>query len=539
MDFFNCMHGPVPNDLRSNIVTKLFRTTQRLLNATLVTLGVVAAGPAFAQMDDGPATAEHFGVGLPRDHATTLFSDDQYPEFPLKPGQEAYADIDGARMKQDIVNLSAIALEYRDTVNSQWWGRFPGTEADRKGMKYMTDEFERLGMTIETVPFIIPEDWRPNGWTASYTVDGGEPVTLNTVFPASGTMGTNAEDLTAEAIWVGVGAEADFLGRDVAGKAVVIYSTFVPGGRSHSASDRAGLFDANTRAKDLGAAMIINVIAVPGNGQFQPEGGIKEIPQVTISQDEGFALRDRLGAGETVEFTLNLDLPETLDVETAYTIATLPGSSEEEVLVLAHTDGYFQAATDNNSGMASALEIARHYAVLPIEERPRTMKFISFPDHHHGDAAEGVESDYFQEQYDWSKVALKLTMEHPSETLLYMYNENLTPTNSMSASRWNALGSVEFEEMALQKLVDFGVSVYGVEDGPKNGGLAPSFHIINHVIYHTSLDTPELVPTEGMVRSTRAFAAIIDAVNEMTLEELRGPGFPPEDRRGNVLGPIH
>ena len=150
-----------------------------------------------------------------------------------------------------------------------------------------------------------------------------------------------------------------------------------------------------------------------------------------------------------------------------------------------------------------------------------------------------MESDHFQETYDWGKVALKLTMEHPSETLIYMYNENLTPTNGMSATRWNALGSAEFEAMALDQLTDFGVSVYGVEDGPKNGGLAPSFHIINHVLYHTSLDTPEMVPTEGMVRSTRAFASIIDHVNRMTLEELRGPDFPPGDDRGNILGPIN
>ena len=52
--------------------------------------------------------------------------------------------------------------------------------------------------------------------------------------------------------------------------------------------------------------------------------------------------------------------------------------------------------------------------------------------------------------------------------------------------------------MALKTLTDFGISVYGVEDGPKNGHLAPSFHIINHVIYHTSLDTPELAPTKAM-----------------------------------------
>ena len=50
--------------------------------------------------------------------------------------------------------------------------------------------------------------------------------------------------------------------------------------------------------------------------------------------------------------------------------------------------------------------------------------------------------------------------------------------------------------------------------------------------------TPEMVPAEGMQRSVRAFAAIIDRVNAMTLEQLRGPNFPPKDGRGTVKGPI-
>jgi len=339
-------------------------------------------------------------------------------------------------------------------------------------------------------------------------------------------------------VWVGIGSGADFIGRDVKGKAVIIYSTFVPGGRAHSASDRAGLFNANARAQELGAAMVINVMAVPGNGQFQPEGGLRNIPQMTISQDEGFALRDRLGAGEMITVSLRLTVPPLTNVETAWTKATLPGASDEEIVIMTHTDGYFQAATDNNSGMAGTLELARHYAALPQAQRPRTLVFIQFPDHHHGEVARGRKDVGIDATYNWKNVALKLIMEHPSETLLYMYNNNLTATNALSAARWNAFGSAEFERMALRQLRDFGVSVYGVEDGPKNGNYAPSFHIINHVVYHTSLDTHELVPAEGMSRSIRAFAAIIDNVNTMTLAELRGPNFPPKDERGTVLGPI-
>ena len=342
--------------------------------------------------------------------------------------------------------------------------------------------------------------------------------------------------MTAEAVWVGVGAGADFIGRDVRGKAVIIYSTFVPGGRSHSASDRAGLFNSNRRAVQLGAAMVINVMGVPGNGQFQPEGGLPQIPQITVSQDEGFALRDRLDKGEKVVVSLRLEVPALLNVPTEYTVATLPGRSDEQIVVMTHTDGYFQAAMDNAAGMASALEIARFYAQRPLAERPRTMKFIQFSDHHHGEIARGRKDIGIDATYPWDRVAVKLTMEHPSQTLLYMYNDGLTPTNAVGAFRWNALGSPEFEKMIFSTLREFGVSVYAQEDGPKNGNYAPSFHIIDHVIYHTSLDVPDLVPATGLERSTRAFAAVLDRANAMTMAQLRGSSFPPRSGQGTITG---
>src|ERR1700704_2227062 len=132
--------------------------TAALLTATLVTT------VAMAQMDKGPNTERTYGIGLPRDRASQLFSDADYPVFPLKPGQEAYKDIDAARMKKDVIALSNIALNYRDTVNKQWWGRFPGTDADKAGMKFMTDEFTRLGLKVETFPYVLPRDWRPAAW---------------------------------------------------------------------------------------------------------------------------------------------------------------------------------------------------------------------------------------------------------------------------------------------------------------------------------------------------------------------------------------
>ena len=78
------------------------KLNNNLLGASLAALAIQLpmTVAALAQMDDGPKTEKTYGVGLPRDHATTLFTDDQYPVFALTKDQKDYADIDGLRMKR-------------------------------------------------------------------------------------------------------------------------------------------------------------------------------------------------------------------------------------------------------------------------------------------------------------------------------------------------------------------------------------------------------------------------------------------------------
>ena len=464
-------------------------------------------------------SAKTYGLGLPRDLQALAVPDADYPDWPLREDQASYATVSGERMKQWVREISAISLRSQADGN-RYWGRLPGTAYDAMTMDLMISELERLGLETQRIPFVIPGDWTPSAWQASYSANGAV-IGLSSAFPVGETAATPAAGISAEAVWVGVGAEPDFLGRDVKGKAVVIYSTFVPGGRSHSASNRARIFDANQRASERGAAMIINVMAVPGDGRFNPLGAPSAeygVPLVTISQDEGFRLRDILGSGTKVIVSLKLDIEIRENVQTANVIARLPGASGEEIVVAAHTDGFFQGAMDNAAGLASLLEIARHHAAIPREQRPRTLVFFLFPDHHHGEA--GLR--FFEQSHDWDNVAIALTLEHPSQTQLYWYNDDLMTSNTMGAFRWNALGSPRFVSLVTDTLRDFGVSVYTVMNSrSKLTRQAPGFHIIDHVIYHTTLDIPELVPAEGLERSTRAFLSIIDQVNGMSLQELR------------------
>src|SRR5947209_19144669 len=87
-------------------------------------IGVLAGSAAKAQMDHGPKTEKIYGIGLPRDHASQLCSDKDYPVFPPEAGEEAYKDIDGARIKKDVIALSQSARRYRDAVNKQGLGPF-------------------------------------------------------------------------------------------------------------------------------------------------------------------------------------------------------------------------------------------------------------------------------------------------------------------------------------------------------------------------------------------------------------------------------
>jgi Peptidase family M28 len=468
--------------------------------------------------------------------------DSDYPVYPLKPGQEAYKDVDGYRIKDTIKKITAISLESLDDGN-QYWGRIAGTKYDHETTEFMAREYEKLGLTVKRIPYTEPRLWYPTHWDMSYAAAGGKSGAILTSFPTDETVATPPEGITADAVWVGIGSNADLAGRDLRGKAVIIYSFFVPGGRSHSASDRSGIFDSNTLATKAGAAMIIDVMGIPGNGQFDPEGapaGKNAVPTMAISQDEGFMLRDMLAAGQKVQLHLKLDIDIKKNVPDQDIVAILPGMSDQVDFVLAHTDAYFQGAMDNASGMATAIDIARHYAALPKSKRPRTMVFFHEPDHHHGEVGRSI----FIKDYDWSKVALILNCEHTSQSQLFLMNQDLEIGNAINARRWYASGSPAFQQLVKNNFKDYNVSVYTTPEQQAGGSLgaftkyAPAFHIIDHIIYHTTLDTPELVPAVGLAYSERAFLSILDHANRMTMAALRGtaPLPNPMPGPGNSFG---
>src|SRR5262249_23485451 len=147
-------------------------------------------------------------------------------------------------------------------------------------------------------------------------------------------------------VWAGAGTEADFAGRDVKGKAVLIQDIPLPGDIRHSAAmDRVV-----ERAFEKGAAAVGLMFGISDNfAILQPAAGR---PGFNVGFDDGKVLRDLIGQGQSVKVTFKMTSEMKPGLKTASVFGTLPGTSDEDITILAHMDGYFRASLDNASGLA-------------------------------------------------------------------------------------------------------------------------------------------------------------------------------------------
>src|SRR5580704_11839081 len=111
----------------------------------------------------------------------------------------------------------------------QLWGRITGQPADAETAQWFMDKLKQAGVTdIHQEQLDLPPQSVTKSWNV--TVEGnGKTMTLESALPGRGSPGTNGAAVDAEAIYVGLGTASDFIGRDVKGKAVFIYSQPLPG----------------------------------------------------------------------------------------------------------------------------------------------------------------------------------------------------------------------------------------------------------------------------------------------------------------------
>lgn len=485
----------------------------------------------------------------PQDDRDKLYVPDKdYIQAPIPPGDEKYARIDPAALKRSEADIVAISEKSR-TDGNQFWGRITGTPYDRMTSDYMLGRFQEIGLEqVRRQEFDLPPQWLPQSWDADLEANG-KSTPLTSAYPISFSLGTGAVPLEAEAVWVGLGTAADFIGRDVAGKAVMIETWPTPGGLSHSAAWNGAI----NRALKSGASMAFIVNAFPGNvthliqccgwapGSYVAPA-LTTIPGMALGNRDGSSVREAIEKGEHPKIKLRLDVKMQEGLKTNNVWGVLPGLTDENILVMAHHDAFFDGALDNASGMAMLLEIAKYYAAIAKSERRRTMVFLDDSLHHSPGMAG---STWVRENmHDFlAKTAFIVNCEHPAATETYLVGPGLMTSDGVAAARWFASGSDAFKSLVARTLREYNVPVYAIPESRGGGDLsqltmtAPSFHIINHIFYHTNLDTPDWTPPSRIAVVTRAYLKIIDGANKMSQDDIRGNFHPSFERpRGPGVG---
>lgn len=463
--------------------------------------------------------------------------------WPMPPGvDKSYDSIDAKKLHGYVEELSAISERYRDAGN-QWWGRIAGTPSMTESQNWFKAKLMAAGIPTETVSVADPQDL-PKSWDLNVSA-GGKTLKLESTFPLidfDKYVPAMKGDEELDAVWVSLGQESDFIGKDVRGKAVFIYSIPTPSSLIQSAM----WMDSVGRAEKAGAAAVIVDVALPGNMKYVSHmngGRVREvkIPLFTIGDQDGEAFEhlNAMAKGVGVKAHLRWDV-EHYDSKDDVVIGKLQGMTDENAILLAHMDGYFDGAIDDGGGTAAVVGTAEYFAKIPKEKRRRTLYFISLPDHHGDDRGGAWLHENFKAIF--AKTALITNSEHVAVTdsvLDRRWGSNDEPsliaTNASYPSWWGVYGSNQLTHLIVHDLATFGMPTQLKASGAE-GELtkvqydAPSFYIDNKGVYfHCDADTPDKVPAETLRNAVQAFAKIYTDLDKIDLKDLQAP---PTERPG-------
>jgi Peptidase family M28/PA domain len=498
--------------------------------ATGAALGVLCTGialhlsviPGWPQKSDGRTTIE-------------------FVETPLPAADRAYGVIDGNQIHKYVVEQAEISEHYRDDGHPQFWGRITGTSGDVESQQWLAKMFTQVGLTnVHVQPIDMPPQWIAKSWSVS-AVWGGKSVPLTSAEVAYRTPATPASGLDLEVVYAGLGSEADFQGRDVKGKAVLLFSMAKPGPSSGRGAKRA---------EDKGAAAIFTVEGLPGNMKYQSYDVNTHVPTFSLGGEDGQALREMIaqaGTGDPPHLKIQVDAgtdPST--TKTGLVFATLPGASEETIYIIAHRDGWFDAAGDNGGGVAVMVGLAEYFAKIPQSQRRRTMVFIGLDGHHQiKPGGYGREWLVAHRNEFFSKTALMINCEHPSDIATSAASGGATDTTI--PLEWYAGGASrpQLTKLAADAFREFGVTTWAQPSvRPPGGDIGRFFWFVPAVVvqsndflyFHTDRNTPDSVPASGLEQVARAYAKIIDEVNKIDLKDLQQPALSDPNAPGSPTG---
>ncbi|MBZ5560771.1 MAG: hypothetical protein LAO77_26245 [Acidobacteriia bacterium] len=280
----------------------------------------------------------------------------------------------------------------KDVWEQQLWmaklgPKYTGNKAHTEFVEFLAKEMSALGLDVARDRYTLPR-WDAKRWAITLTSASGASsrVPVTSYFPYSGQ--TSPAGVTGELVYAGSGPKFTLTG--LQGK--VVFIDFATATRDWARSyqpwginpptetfpsslkpARGGVNDL-TQFQKAGAVGVIlgwtDVSDANAADQYTPFSRPPQgIPGLYVGRETGTKLKALAGTGAKATVVLEADVfPDT---PTDTLIATLPGSSSDEVIIVnTHTDG--PNATEEN-GALGILALMKYFSKIPKSERKRTI----------------------------------------------------------------------------------------------------------------------------------------------------------------------
>ena len=231
----------------------------------------------------------------------------------------------------------------------------------------------KLGQQAFSYPKFVPEQ------VALSVGTGATPTTIPAAELApllySGTTGANG--VTAPLYYGGTGI---YDKSQVAGKIVVVTINY------QTNSKALNYYPAIESAVEGGAKGLIAVTQAVGDypkwEDVNSRKGTGPLPVVNVGKHTGEAVIAAAEAGEAGHLTLTASTGTACDRDVW---GELPGAEpDRRVFIATPASSFTPSASEHGTGVAITVGLARHYAALPVSQRPATLVFMALGGHEIG-----------------------------------------------------------------------------------------------------------------------------------------------------------
>ena len=254
------------------------------------------------------------------------------------------------------------------------WVKLSGTAEEREALAFIDRRMQEYGYRTQV---LMHDAFISLPGKASVTVDG----TALTAITHSFSLNAPPGGLSGVPVYLGHGAEADFAGKDLAGRILLFEGMATPAvaQRATNAGARGQLHISHH--EHLHEMCISPVWGNPG---LSTKAGMPRTVACTVSSADGGAIRDALAAGRSPTVTLQAEV-DTGWRKTPILVCDLDGPAADApfVLMSGHHDTWYFGVMDNGSANAGMLEVARLVAQRKSSLR-RGFRVCFWSGHSHG-----------------------------------------------------------------------------------------------------------------------------------------------------------